>query len=44
MPLEGDPVAAGLKCLFSVIKGAASRIGSTAKEEEREEKDAAVKK
>jgi hypothetical protein len=44
IPLEGDPVAAGLERLFSIVESAASRIGSTPKEEEREEKDAAVEK
>jgi len=44
IPLEGDPVTAGLECLFSVVERAASRTGSALKEEEREEKDAAVEK
>ncbi|ELR07721.1 hypothetical protein VC83_03770 [Pseudogymnoascus destructans] len=42
--LEGDPIAIGLEHLFSIVKRAASQIGSALKEEEREEKDAAVEK
>ncbi|ELR09944.1 hypothetical protein GMDG_04420 [Pseudogymnoascus destructans 20631-21] len=42
--LQGDPIAIGLEHLISVVKRAASQIGSALKEEEREEKDAVIKK